>query len=132
MLGYEYGMNNGGYNEFTVTTAADDGFAGHWQSSLGPTNYRATAGAQTPTQGAAGTVRDTLPERVAQRTYQASQRHDLDAVYANYDSVFTYERFGDPAGSQRRRPDDALRETKADATERAFRGWQTVQALRAV
>jgi hypothetical protein len=42
MLGYEYGMNDGGYNEFTVTSAADDGFAGHWQSSLGPTNYRAT------------------------------------------------------------------------------------------
>jgi len=72
------------------------------------------AAAQTPPQGAAGNIRDTLPERVAQRTYEAFRRHDLDALYANFDSIFTYERFGDPAGSQRRRRDDSLRQTKAD------------------
>lgn len=59
-------------------------------------------------------MRDTLPERVVQRTYEAFQRHDLAAMYANFDSVFTYERFGDPAGSHRQRRDDALRQTKAN------------------
>lgn len=33
---------DGGYNEFTVTAATDDWFAGRWESSLGPTTYRAT------------------------------------------------------------------------------------------
>jgi len=41
-------------------------------------------------------MRDTLPEHVGQRIYEAFKRSDLDATYANYDSVFTYERFGDP------------------------------------
>ena len=58
--------------------------------------------------------RDTLPEHVAQRVYEAFKRHDLDAMYANYDSVFTYERFGDPAGSHQIRRDDNLRRMKAD------------------
>jgi hypothetical protein len=35
-------MMDGGYNELTVTAADDNRFAGRWQSSLGPTNYRAT------------------------------------------------------------------------------------------
>ena len=64
-----------------------------------------TAAAQTRPRDSAGSVRDTLPERVVQRTYEAFRRHDLDAMNANFDSVFTYERFGDPAGSQRRRRD---------------------------
>lgn len=72
------------------------------------------AAAQGLPQGAAGSERDTLPEHVAQRFYEAFQRHDLDATYASFDSVFTYEMFGDPAGSQRRRRDDSLRRTKAD------------------
>jgi hypothetical protein len=55
------------------------------------------ADAQSLPQGAAGSMRDTLPEHVALRVYEAFKRHDLDATYANYDSVFTYERFGDPA-----------------------------------
>jgi len=59
-------------------------------------------------------MRDTLPERVAQEFYEAFQRHDLDATYANYDSVFTFENFVDPAGSHQRRRDDSLRRTKAD------------------
>jgi hypothetical protein len=53
------------------------------------------AAAQSLPQGATGSMRDTLPERVARRVYEAYRRHDLDATYANYDSVFTYERFGD-------------------------------------
>src|SRR5215467_10228539 len=81
------------------------------------------AAAQAVPQGAAGNLRDTLPERVVQRTYEAFRRHDLDAMYANFDSVFTYERFGDPAGSHRRRRDDALRQTKADpAVMRIIKG----------
>ena len=70
--------------------------------------------AQARPQGVVPDTRDTLPERVAQRMYEAFKRHDLDATYANYDSVFTYERFGDPAGSHQVRRDDYLRQLKAD------------------
>ena len=59
-------------------------------------------------------AQDTLPEHVALRVCDAFGRHDLDALYANYDTVFTYERFGDPAGSQRLHRDDYLRQTRAD------------------
>lgn len=74
------------------------------------------ADAQARPQGAAPSMRDTLPERVALRTYEAFRRHDLDGTYANYDSVFTYERFGDPAGSHRVRRDDYLQQMKTDTT----------------
>ena len=81
------------------------------------------AAAQGVGHSAAGSTRDTLPERVARRFYEAFRRHDLDATYANYDSVYTYERFGDPAGSHQRRRDDSLRETKADtAVMRIIKG----------
>lgn len=81
------------------------------------------AAAQSGPQGEALGMRDTLPERVAQRTYEAFKRSDLDATYANYDSVYTYERFGDPAGSHRVRRDDSLRQMKADtAVMRIVRG----------
>lgn len=81
------------------------------------------ASAQANPQGVARNVRDTLPEIVVERTYKAFQRHDLDAMYANFDSVFTYERFGDPAGSHQQRRDDALRRTKADtAVMRIIKG----------
>ena len=81
------------------------------------------AAAQGLPQGTAGSMRETLPERVARRFCEAFQRHDLDATYANYDSVFTYERFGDPAGSHQRRRDDSLRQTKADtAVMRIIKG----------
>lgn len=72
------------------------------------------AEAQARPQGAASSRQDTLPERVAQRTYEAFKRHDLDATYANYDSVFTYERFGDPAGSHQLHRDETLQHMKAD------------------
>src|SRR5262249_40507067 len=81
------------------------------------------AAAQGVPQGAARSIEDTLPERVAQRVYEAFRRHDLDALYANFDSVFTYERFGDPAGSHQQRRDDSLRRTKADtAVMRIIKG----------
>jgi hypothetical protein len=41
MLG-DQPMLDGGYNEFVVTAATAESFAGRWQSSLGPTSYRAT------------------------------------------------------------------------------------------
>ena len=63
---------------------------------------------------AAQVQRDTLPEHVVQRMYEGFKRHDLDATYADYDSVFTYERFGDPAGAQQLRRDENLRRMKAD------------------
>src|SRR6266576_6388395 len=85
------------------------------------------AAAQAPPQGATRSMRDTLPERVAQRTYEAFKRNDLDATYANYDSVFTYERFGDPAGSHQVRRDDYVRQMKADtAVVRILKGLRTV------
>ena len=85
------------------------------------------AKAQARPQGATDSMRDTLPERVAQRTFEAFKRGDLDATYANYDSVFTYERFGDPAGAHQLRRDDYLRQMKADtAVVRIIKGLQTV------
>src|SRR5438445_6360219 len=86
------------------------------------------AAAQARPQGVARSMRDTLPERVAQRTYEAYRRHDLDATYANYDSVFTYERFGDPAGAHQLRRDDYLRQMKADtAVVRIIKGQRIVR-----
>src|SRR5207302_7476751 len=83
---------------------------------------RGPAGQARP-QGPAPGVRATLPERVAHRAYEAFKRSDLDATYANYDSVFTYERFGDPAGSHQLRRDEHLRQMKADtAVGRIIRG----------
>ena len=79
--------------------------------------------AQARPQGAALSMQDTLPEHVALRTYEAFKRHDLDAMYANFDSVFTYERFGDPAGSHQLRRDENLRRMKADtAVMRIIKG----------
>ena len=83
--------------------------------------------AQAQPPGVVPGMRDTLPERVAQRMYEAFKRHDLDATYANYDSVFTYERFGDPAGSHQVRRDDYLRQLKADtAVVRIIQGQRIV------
>ena len=92
-----------------------------------------TLGAPTRarSQGVAGSVRDTLPEHVAQRTYQAFRRHDLDATYANFDSVFTYERFGDPAGSHRLHRDDYLRQMKADTAVVRIVNGQRIALVRA-
>jgi hypothetical protein len=39
-LGYRP-MFDGGWNELTVTTVGPAGFAGHWESSVGMTDYRA-------------------------------------------------------------------------------------------
>ena len=87
-----------------------------------------SAAAQARPQGVARSMRDTLPERVAQRTYEAFKRHDLAATYANYDSVFTYERFGDPAGAHQLRRDDYLRQMKADtAVVRIIKGQRIVR-----
>ena len=88
------------------------------------------AAAQTRLQGAVSRGQDTLPERVAQRTYQAFKRHDLDATYANFDSVFTYERFGDPAGSHQLRRDDNLRRMKADTAVVRIVNGQRIQLVR--
>ena len=74
------------------------------------------AAAQAPPQDGTRSMRDTLPERVVQRTYEAFKRGDLDATYANYDSVFKFLRFGDPAGEHPLRRDDYLRQMKADTT----------------
>src|ERR1700680_3961288 len=89
--------------------------------------FTRAAAAQARPQGAARSMRDPLPERVAQRTYEAFRRSDLDATYANYDSVFTYERFGDPAGAHQLRRDAYLRQMKADtAVVRIIKGLQIV------
>jgi ketosteroid isomerase-like protein len=88
------------------------------------------APAQARPQGVQGSMSDTLPEAVVQRTFDAWKRHDLDAMYANYDSVFTYERFGDPAGSHQVRRDDNLRKTKADTAVMRIINGQSVVLVR--
>lgn len=88
------------------------------------------AAAQARPQGVAPGTADTLPARVAQRTYEAYKRHDLDATYANYDSVFTYERFGDPAGSHQVRRDDYLRQMKTDTAVVRIIGGQRIVLVR--
>jgi hypothetical protein len=83
--------------------------------------------AQTAPQGVEGSKSDTLPERVAQRMYEAWKRHDIDATYATYDSVYTSERFGDRVGSHRVRRDDIVRKMKADtAIVRIINGQEVV------
>src|SRR5207237_6795219 len=74
------------------------------------------AAAQAQPQGAARAMRDTLPVRVVQRTLEAWKGHDIDATYANFDSVFTHELLGDSAGAQRLRRDDLVRQIKADTS----------------
>ena len=73
---------------------------------------------------------DTLPEQVAMRTFETWKRHDLDANYANYDSVFIYLRFGDPAGEHQIRRDDQLRRLKADSTVMRIISGQRVELVR--
>lgn len=71
--------------------------------------------AQARPQVTAVGPRDTLPERVARRTFEAFKRHDVEATYANFDSIFVYERFGDPAGARQLRRDETVRKMKADS-----------------
>src|SRR5260370_22465435 len=102
--------------------------ADRWMCAVTPLSLCTRgAAAQARPVGVARSMRDTLPERVAQRTYEAFKRHDLDATYANYDSVFTYGRFGDPAGAHQLRRDDYLRQMKADtAVVRIIKGQRIV------
>src|SRR5689334_3492226 len=72
------------------------------------------AAAQARPQGAPRAMRDTLPERVVQRMVELWKKRDIEATYANFDSVFLHERLGDPAGAQRIRRDDLVRQTKSD------------------
>jgi ketosteroid isomerase-like protein len=88
------------------------------------------AAAQTRSQDADRIMRDTLPERVVQRTYEAFRRHDLDATYANFDSVYTYERFGDPAGSHQLRPDNVVLHLKADTAVMRIVNGQRITLVR--
>ena len=75
-------------------------------------SHRALAQAR---QQGAGSMRDTLPDRVAQRTMNAWVRNkDLDAAYANFDSVFTHEYLSDSAGAKRVRRDEWIRQLKSD------------------
>jgi hypothetical protein len=62
--------------------------------------------------------------------YEAFKRHDLDATYANFDSLFTYERFGDPAGSHQVRRDESVRRTKADTAVMRIINGQRISLVR--
>jgi hypothetical protein len=73
------------------------------------------AAVQARQAGALREMRDTLPERVARRSFDAYVRKDLDASFANYDTVFTHEYLGDPAGAKLIRRDDWLRQAKSNA-----------------
>jgi len=71
------------------------------------------AAAQARQQGSRD-MRDTLPERVTRRTFDAYIRKDIDASFANYDTVFTHEYLSDPAGAKRIRREDWVRQAKSD------------------
>jgi len=73
------------------------------------------AAAQARQEGDSREMRDTLPERVARRSFDAYVRKDLDASFANYDTIFTHEYLGDPAGPKRIRREDWLRQAKNNA-----------------
>src|SRR5215475_1355585 len=88
------------------------------------------AAAQARQAGAAQNMRDTLPERVVQRTFDAYIRKDMDAAYANYDSVFTHEYLGDPAGAKSMTREEWLTLFRTDtATIRLIRT-QRVEVVR--
>ena len=72
------------------------------------------ATAQAQQQSASRDMRDTLPERVVQRFVGAYIQKDLDASYANYDTVFTHEYLGDTAGVKRIRRENWLRMATSD------------------
>jgi|SRR4051794_19316719 hypothetical protein len=73
--------------------------------------HHAAAQAQ---QGGTRDMRDTLPERVVQRTFDVFMRKDLAGTFANYDTVFLHEYLGDPAGAKRVRRTDWLTQQKSD------------------
>ena len=72
------------------------------------------AAAQARQAGRSADVRDTLPERVVQRTFNAFIRRGNDGAYANFDTVFMHEYLGDPAGAKRVRREDWLRQLNSD------------------
>ena len=86
--------------------------------------------AQAAPQGAASSAQDTLPERVAMRTFETWKRHEIDANYANYDSVFTYLRFGDPVGEHKVYRDAQLKHLKADTAVMRIVNGQKVELVR--
>ena len=88
------------------------------------------ASAQAGRQNMVPLMNDTLPESVAMRTFETWKRHDLDANYANYDSVFTYLRFGDPAGEHQVHRDEQLRRLKADTAVMRIINGQRVELVR--
>jgi len=91
------------------------------------------AAAQAHHQGCARGLRDTLPERVVQRALDAFKRHDLDATFATYDSVFTHEFLGDPAGAQRVRRDEWITKMKSDTgIVNSMNTWKLVDVRRDV
>ena len=59
-------------------------------------------------------MRDTLPARVVQRAFDVFIRKDLDGTFANWDTVFSHEYLGDPAGPKRVRRADWVTQLKSD------------------
>jgi len=91
------------------------------------------ASAQARMQGNARSAKDTLPANVVQRSLDAFQRRDLDATFATYDSVFTHEYLGDPAGAKQVRREDWLMQMKNDtAIVHAMNTWKFVRMRRDV
>src|SRR2546421_3970519 len=91
------------------------------------------ASAQAGQSGAARSMRDTLPARVVQRALDAFKRRDLDATFATYDTVFTHEYLGDPAGAKRVRRVEWLLQMKSDTgVARTMNTWKVVEVRRDV
>jgi hypothetical protein len=72
------------------------------------------ASAQARMQGNARSRQDTLPANVVQRSLDGFQHRDLDATFATYDTVFTHEFLGDPAGAKQVRREEWLMQMKND------------------
>jgi ketosteroid isomerase-like protein len=89
--------------------------------------------AQARQSGAPRSARDTLPERVVQRALDAFKRRDLEATFATYDTVFTHEFLGDPAGAKRVRRDDWLQQMKNDTgVVHTMNTWKVIEVRRDV
>jgi ketosteroid isomerase-like protein len=89
--------------------------------------------AQAKQAAAPRSMRDTLPERVVQRALDAFKRRDLDATFATYDTAFTHEFLGDPAGAKRVRRDEWLQQMKNDTgVVHTMNTWKVIKVRRDV
>jgi len=88
--------------------------------------------AQARQAGVSRSSQYTLPANVVKAAMAAYKRHDIDAAYAYYDTVFTHQSLADTAGATRVRRDDWVRQTKNDPNLRTYNTWRLVRVQREV